>query len=228
MPTTTIRSNRRAPLTRERVLLAAVRLADADGIGALTMRSLADALGVKPMAIYHHVANKDGILDGIVDVVFAEIEQPPVEAPWRPALASRTASVRDVLRRHPWAVGLMESRRAPGPATLRHHDTTIALLRHAGFTHAAIAHAMAFLDAYVYGFAVQEMSLPFDGPTEVADLAEEVLAQMPTEEYPSFVEFAIEHVLQPGYDFGDEFDIGLTMALDGIASLPGGPSPSRR
>ncbi len=228
MPTTTIRSDRRAPLTRERVLLAAVRLADADGIGALTMRSLADALGVKPMAIYHHVANKDGILDGIVDVVFAEIEQPPVEAPWRPALASRTASVRDVLRRHPWAVGLMESRRAPGPATLRHHDTTIALLRHAGFTHAAIAHAMAFLDAYVYGFAVQEMSLPFDGPTEVADLAEEVLAQMPTEEYPSFVEFAIEHVLQPGYDFGDEFDIGLTMALDGIASLPGGPSPSRR
>ena len=87
---------------------------------------------------------------------------------------------------------------------------------------------MAFLDAYVYGFAVQEMSLPFDGPTEVADLAEEVRAQMPTEEYPSFVEFAIEHVLQPGYDFGDEFDIGLTMALDGIASLPGGPSPSRR
>jgi hypothetical protein len=118
---------------------------------------------------------------------------------------------------------LMESRIAPGPATLRHHETAIALLRHAGFTHAAIAHAIAFLDAYVYGFALQEISLPFDGPDEVPDLAEAILAQMPTDEYPNFVEFAREHVLQPGYDFGNEFDIGLRLALDGIAGLDGAP-----
>ncbi len=211
----------RAPLTRERVLLAAVHLADAEGIGALTMRSLADALAVKPMAIYHHVASKEQILDGIVDLAFAEIVQPPIDAPWRAALVARAASVRDVLGRHPWAIGLMDSRRAPGPATLRHHDTVIALLRHAGFTHAAIAHAIAFLDAYVYGFALQEVSLPFDGPDDVPELAEAILAQMPADEYPNFVEFAREHVLQPGYDFGNEFDIGLGMVLDGIAGLDG-------
>jgi len=223
VPAATTRRDGRAPLTRERVVLAAAQLADADGIGALTMRSLAGALGVKPMAIYHHLANKEQILDGIVDLVFAEIVQPPIDAPWRGALASRAASVREVLNRHPWAIGLMESRRSPGPATLRHHDTVIALLRHAGFTHAAIAHAIAFLDAYVYGFALQETSLPFDGPDEVPELAESVLAQMPVDEYPSFVEFAREHVLQPGYDFGDEFDIGLAMVLDGIAGLDVAP-----
>jgi len=209
------------------VLLAAVNLADANSIGALTMRSLADALAVRPMAIYHHVANKEQILDGIVDLVFAEILQPPSDAPWRAALVSRAASVREVLGRHPWAIGLMESRRSPGPATLRHHETGIALLRHAGFTHAAVAHAIAFLDAYVYGFALQEMSLPFDGPGEVAELAETIIAQMPADEYPNFVEFAREHVLQPGYDFGNEFDIGLGMVLDGIAGLDGAPATTR-
>jgi len=233
MPTAAARRDGRAPLTRERVLAAAVQLADADGIGALTMRSLADTLAVKPMAIYHHVANKEHILDGIVDLVFAEIVQPPIDAPWRAALASRAASVRVVLGRHPWVIGLMESRRTPGPATLHHHETVIALLRHSGFTHDAIAHAIAFLDAYVYGFALQEVSLPFDGPDDVSELAEEILAQMPAGEYPNFVEFAREHVLQPGYDFGNEFDIGLAMVLDGIAGLgdipttedPGGPRP---
>lgn len=225
MPTARVRHDGRTPLTRERVLLGAMDLADADGIGALTMRSLAVTLAVKPMAIYHHVANKEQILDGIVDLVFAEIVQPPIDAPWRTALASRAASVRGVLGRHPWAIGLMESRRAPGPATLRHHDTVIALLRHAGFTHAAIAHAMAFLDAYVYGFALQEASLPFDGPDDVRELAEAILAQMPADEYPNFVEFAREHVLQPGYDFANEFDVGLDMVLDGIAGLQGAPQP---
>ena len=122
----------------------------------------------------------------------------------------------------------MESRRAPGPATLRHHETTIALLRNAGFTHRAIAHAMAFLDAYVYGFALQEVSLPFDRPEDVPELAEAILARMPANEYPNFIEFARDHVLQPGYDFGDEFDVGLGMALDGIATLDGAPLATRR
>lgn len=201
-----------------------MQLADADDISALTMRSLATALGVKPMAIYHHLANKEEILDGIVDLVFAEIDQPPTDAPWRTGLESRSASVRTVLGRHPWAIGLMESRRSPGPATMGHHDSVIALLRHAGFTHAAIAHAIAVLDAYVYGFVLQEVSLPFEGPDDVSEIAEQILEQMPVAEFPSFAEFARQHVLQPGYDFGDEFEIGLAMVLDGIAGLHGGPN----
>jgi AcrR family transcriptional regulator len=211
----------RIPLSPQRVLQAALALADADGIGALTMRSLAEALAVQPMAIYHHVAGKEQILDGIIDLVFAEITQPEADTPWRDGLAQRAASVRDVLGRHPWAIGLMESRRSPGPATLRHHENAIALLRRAGFSIPAVAHAIAFFDAYVYGFVLQEVSLPFDGPDEVSELAEEVLAQMSVEEYPYFVEFAQRHVMQPGYDFGDEFAIGLTMVLDAIARLPG-------
>lgn len=223
MPTEPVQAERRTPLSRERILAAAVQLADAEGIDALTMRSLAVALRAKPMAIYHHVANKEQILDGIVDLVFAEIEQPLNDEPWRAGLESRSASVRDVLGRHPWALALMESRRSPGTATLGHHDSAIALLRHGGFTHAAIAHAVAVLDAYVYGFVLQEVTLPFDGPDEVAALAEEILLEMPAEQFPSFVEFAREHVLQPGYDFGDEFEVGLTMVLDGIAQLDGAP-----
>lgn len=223
MPTEPSGHDGRVRLSRERILTAAVRLADADGIGALTMRSLAKALGVQPMAIYHHLANKDQILDGIVDLVFAEIDQPPTDTPWRTALESRTASVRGALGRHPWSTGMMDSRRSPGPATLRHHDSVIALLRHAGFTHAAIAHAIAVLDAYVYGFVLQEVSLPFDGAEDIPELADEVLGQIPVGEFPSFVEFAREHVLQPGYDFGDEFEVGLAMVLDGIGRLDGAP-----
>ncbi len=200
-----------------------MQLADADGIGALTMRSLATALGVQPMAIYHHIANKEQILDGVVDLVFAEIDQSPTDAPWRTGLESRSASIRKALGRHPWAIGLMESRRSPGPATLGHHDSVIALLRHSGFAHAAIAHSIAVLDAYVYGFVLQEVSLPFDGPDDVSELAEQILDQMPADAYPSFVEFAREHVLKPGYDFGEEFEIGLAIVLDGIDGLDGAP-----
>ncbi|MFN8037835.1 MAG: TetR/AcrR family transcriptional regulator [Acidimicrobiales bacterium] len=214
---------RRAPLTRDRVLRAAVALADADGIGGVTIRSLADALGVKPMAVYHHVANKEAILDGAVDLVFAEIDQPDGASDWRTELLRRGHSMRDVLRRHPWAVGLMESRRSPGPATLRHHDAMIGLLRTAGFAMADVAHANAFFDAYLYGFAVQEAALPFEGTDEVHELASEVMAAMPVDEYPNFVAFAVEHVLQPGYDFADEFDVGLDLVIDAIGRLPSAP-----
>lgn len=223
MPTEPEPAERRTPLSRTRILAVAVELADTDGLGALTIRSLATALGAKPMAIYHHVANKDQILDGITDLVFAEIEQPRKDAPWRAGLEARSHAVREVLGRHPWSLTLMESRRAPGLATLGHHDSAIALLRHAGFTYAAIAHAIAVIDAYVYGFALQEVTLPFDGPDDVAEIASEILDQMPADQFPSFVEFAREHVLQPGYDFGDEFGVGLKMVLDGIARLDGAP-----
>jgi AcrR family transcriptional regulator len=207
----------RAPLSRERVLRAAMAVADAGGIGRLTIRSLAKELGVKPMSVYHHVANKDEILDGIVDLVFSEIELPSTEGNWRPEIERRAASARAVLRQHRWAIGLMESRTSPGPATLRHHNAVLGTLRAAGFSIELTAHAYALLDAYVYGFALQEASLPFEGPETVAEVAEPIMELFDAEAYPHLVELATEHVLQPGYDFGDEFEFGLGLVLDALS-----------
>ena len=178
-------ASKRVPLSRDRVLRAAVAIADAAGIGSLTMRSLAQELGVKPMALYYHVANKEEILDGIVDLVFSEIELPTANGDWRSEIVRRANSARRVLRRHPWAIGLMESRKTPGPATLRHHDATIGILRAAGFSVEMTAHAYALLDSYIYGFALQEVSLPFEGPETVADVAEPMMQQFPIDAYPT-------------------------------------------
>lgn len=214
----------RAPLSRERVLQCAVELADARGIGSLTMRSLARSMGVKPMSLYHHVANKEEILDGIVDIVFSEIDLPAREGDWAGQMRRRAHSVRQVLGRHTWAIGLLESRTAPGPATLRHHDATLGVLRGAGFSLPKAAHAYALLDSYVYGFALQEASMPLGGPepvAEVADVAASILQSFPAERYPHLFEMATEHVLQPGYSFADEFEIGLELILDALArSIP--------
>jgi AcrR family transcriptional regulator len=209
----------RQQLSKERVLDAALAVADDGGLARLTIRSLAQRLGTKPMSVYHYVANKDAILDGLVDLVFAEIELPEPTGEWRAELRRRARSAREVLGRHPWSIALLESRTTPGPATLRHHDATIAALRAGGFSIAQTAHAYALLDAFTYGFAVQEASLPFEGPDGAADVAEPIMALMGTGEYPHLVEFAQEHALLPGYDFGDEFDFGLELILDGLARL---------
>jgi AcrR family transcriptional regulator len=207
----------RAPLTRQRVLRAAVALADRGGVAALSMRKLAQQLGVEAMSLYHHVANKDDILDGIVDVVFGEIELPTGEAGWEAAMRRRAVSTREALRRHPWATGLMESRRTPGPANIRHHDAVLGVLRNAGFPVELAAHAYSLLDSYIYGFALQEASLPFHTPEETAEVAQEIMSEFPADEYPHLAEIATEHVLQPGYDYGDEFRYGLDLILDGLA-----------
>ncbi|MGA9746534.1 MAG: TetR/AcrR family transcriptional regulator [Nocardioides sp.] len=209
--------NARPGLNRERVLLGAVAVADAGGIAALTIRSLAAELGVKPMSVYHHVANKDEILDAIVDMVFSEIELPAVGGDWRLEMRRRAESAREALRRHPWAIGLLESRRRPGPATLKHHDAVIGVLRDGGFSVEMTAHAYALIDAYVYGFALSEASLPINGPETVTEVAEQMMEHYSADEYPHLVEFSIEHVMQPGYDFGEEFDFGLGVVLDGLA-----------
>jgi AcrR family transcriptional regulator len=211
----------REPLSRERVLRGAVAVADAGGLASLTIRSLAQALGVKPMSVYHHVANKDEILDGIVDLVFSEIELPSAAGDWRAEMRRRALSARGVLSRHPWAIGLMESRTTPGAATLRHHDATIGTLRGAGFSVEMAAHAYALLDSFVYGFALQEASLPFKGPETVADVAEPITQRFSADEYPHLLEMATDYILRPGYDFGDEFEFGLGVILDGLTrSLP--------
>ncbi|HET6668205.1 MAG TPA: TetR/AcrR family transcriptional regulator C-terminal domain-containing protein [Intrasporangium sp.] len=208
----------RSQLSKDRVLRGAMAIADAGGINALTIRSLAEELGVKPMSVYHHVANKSVILDGIVDLVFSEIVLPSPDGDWRSEMSRRAHSAREVLSRHRWAIGLMESRTTPGPTTLQHHDAVLGTLRKAGFSLAMTAHAYALLDSYIYGFALQEAALPFDDPSTVPEVAGPIMEHFTTGEYPNLVELATEHVLQPGYDFGNEFDFGLDVILDGLAT----------
>ena len=216
----------RVPLSRERVLHAAMAVADTAGVRALTIRSLAAELGVTPMSVYYYVANKSEILDGIVDEVFAEIDLPPGDGDWRSEIRRRARSARQVLSRHPWAIALLESRKTPGPATLRHHDAMIGTLRNAGFSVEMTAHAYALLDSYVYGFTLQEAAMPFNGPDTVADVTEPMMQQFPAGEYPHLVELATEHILQPGYDFGNEFEFGLNVILDALTRSI--PAPSSR
>ena len=209
-------AQQRQPLSRERVILEGVALADENGIGTLTMRRLADRLQVEPMSLYHHVANKDEILDGMVDLVFREIELPQASAGWKTAMRDRASSARDALRQHPWAIGRMESRANPGPATLRHHDAVIGCLRAAGFSIALTAHAFSAIDSYLYGFAMQELNLPFHTPEQTAAMAVTFLEQFPVTEFPHLAELTTEHVMLPGYDYGDEFEFGLALILDGL------------
>src|SRR5436305_1966226 len=145
----------RIPLNRERVLRAAVALADASGSESLSMRKLGEAVGVEAMSLYHHVANKEDLLDGMIDVVFGEIDLPSGGEDWKAAMRRRGISARRVLSGHGWAIGFMASRSAPGPATLRHHDAVIGCLRDAGFSIELAAYAFSVLDSYVYGFALQ-------------------------------------------------------------------------
>jgi len=212
----TQRSIGRPGLTRARVLACAVELADRDGLEALTMRRLGEELGVEAMSIYGHVANKDDLLNRMVDAVFAEIDLPPTSAPWRDALRHRSVSFREVLRRHPWAVALKGSGTNPGPATLRHHDRVLGTLLTGGFSLELTAHAISALDSYIYGFALQEKTLPFTTEHETAAMAETMLAQLATTEYPYLVKFTATHVLRPGYSYGNEFLFGLDIVLDGL------------
>jgi AcrR family transcriptional regulator len=209
-------NGRRPRLSRERVLQGALSVADTGGLAALTIRSLAEELGVKPMSVYYHVPNKDEILAALVDIVFGEIQLPVPGRDWRSEMRARAHSAREVLARHRWAIGLLESRSNPGPANLRHHDRVIATLRAAGFSPELTAHAYALIDSYVYGFALQEAALPFKGPESVGDVAEPIMRRMSEGEYPHLVEMATSYYLQPGYDFADEFRFGLDLILDGL------------
>lgn len=209
----------RAPrntLTRERVITAALEVADADGIAALTIRALAAHLGVKPMAIYHHVANKEEILDALVDAVHADVHLPSAAGPWRDELVLRSRSMHDALGRHPWAVGLMEARVSPGPASLASHEATLDLLLTAGFSLQATAHAYATLDAFVYGFVLQETMLD---SIDLAGSAEQIIAGINLAGFPRMAQFAEQHVMQEGYAFSSSFEVGLGLVLDGIATL---------
>jgi AcrR family transcriptional regulator len=209
---------RRAPLSRERVLRAALVLADAGGIDSMSMRKLGDELGVEAMSLYNHVANKDDILDGIVDLVFSEIALPAGRTGWKPAMRKRAISAHEALLRHPWAPPLMQSRTKPGPATLRHHDSVLGSLRNAGFTLVMAAHAVSVIDGYVYGFALQQINIPLQSREQVAEVGQNILRQM-AGEYPHLAEMITKHAMKPGYDYSKEFEFGLDLILDGLERL---------
>jgi AcrR family transcriptional regulator len=202
------------------VLQAALELADARGFDAISMRNVAKKLGVEAMSLYNHVANKEDIVDGLVDIVFGEIEvATPGTVDWRTAMRQRAISVRAALNRHRWAVGLMEGRMNPGPASLRNHDAVLGCLRESGFSFRAAVHAYSAMDAYIYGFALQERGLPFDAPEETAQVMERQRRNVPNmDDYPYLVEAAGEFA-QAGYDYDTEFEFGLDVVLDGLEQL---------
>jgi AcrR family transcriptional regulator len=214
-------ARRRTPLTRERVMQTAVHRADEGGIESLSMRKLGQELGVEAMALYHHFASKDDLVDSMVDLVFSEIDLPPSGGDWRTAMRQRAIAVRAALLRHRWAIGLMESRPRPGPANLRHHDAVIGSLRAGGFDIAMAAHAYSLLDSYIYGFALTKMNLPFETPEDVADVARSMLEPYPPDEYPHMIEILTDHVMKPGYDYGDEFEYGLDLIINGLDGVRG-------
>ncbi|GAA1470038.1 TetR/AcrR family transcriptional regulator [Microbacterium thalassium] len=201
--------------TRERIMSTAVELADREGIEALTIRALAGEMGVGPMTLYHYVDGKETVLDGMVDAVFAKIALPDPALPWRETVRARCVSAKSVLVKHPWSVPLLESRTSPGPATLGHHEAMLACFFGAGMSLQLTAHAYAVLDSYVYGYAIQEASMPIQGD-DSAERVAEISSGFSPGEYPHLVRFAADHAMQPGFDFGASFEYGLDLLLDGL------------
>ncbi len=208
-----------AGLSKQRVVAEAVRLADSEGVDGLSMRRLAGVLGAGAMSLYHYVASKDELLDAMIDIVFEEIELPPLEVDWQSAMRREAISTQKVLARHPWAISLMESRTSPGPANLRHREAVTACLRRAGFSPLTATHANWLLNSYVYGYALQASSLPFDTADQLADMTEDVyLPQLPPDEFPYLNESATA-LLAAGYDPTEEFVFGLDVVLAALEPL---------
>ena len=211
----------RAPLSKERVLQTAVTLADRHGIEWLSMRKLADELGVAAMSLYYHVPNKEELLDGMIDLVFGEIEPPPTGVEWKAAMRTRAASTREVLARHRWAVGLMEGRTTHGPANLRLHNDVLGCLRTAGFSLEMTVRAYSVLDAYIYGFALQETDMTPESPDDFAAEAQRQMEDYKAvlADYPYLVEVVGGYVAESGYDYATEFLFGLDLILAGLDRL---------
>lgn len=212
-----------AGLSTQRVVAEAVRIADREGVHGLSMRRLAGALDAGAMSLYHYVASKDDLLDAMIDVVFQEIDLPPADTDWRSAMRQESMSAQKVLARHPWAIALMESRTSPGPANLRHREAVTACLRGAGFSVLTATHANWILNSYVYGYALQSASLPFETAAELAEMTEGVyLPQLPTDQFPYLAESAAG-LVAAGYDPAEEFAFGLDLVLDALEPLRAQP-----
>lgn len=206
-------------LSKARVVAEAVRLADREGVHGLSMRRLANDLGAGAMSLYHYVASRDELLDAMVDVVFDEIELLSDDTDWMSAMRRQAISARQVLARHPWAISLMESRTTPGPANIRHREAFTACLRKAGFSIVMATHANWLLNSYVYGYALQEASLPFSTAEGLAEMTESVyLPQLPPDQFPYLNESAVG-LAAAGYDPAEEFAFGLDLLLAALDPL---------
>ena len=217
----------KTPLGIARIVEAAVALADADGFESLSMRNLAQELDAGPMSLYRHLANKEALLDGMIDVVFSEIYSPVIGAAWKTELRKRGISAREALRRHPWGVGLMETRMSPGPASAEHHNAMLGCLREAGFPFRDAVHAYNVLDAYTYGFALQEKTIPFETPEQSAEMAKVTVGERGSE-YPYLAEVVVEFATSGGYDYTEEFEFGLDLILDALERFKGTIRSGRR
>jgi AcrR family transcriptional regulator len=209
----------RVPLNRERVLGAAVLLAEEEGIESLTMRKLGLRLGVEAMSLYNHVANKDDILDGMVDLVVSEIDLPADTVDWKEAMRRRAISAQAVFSRHPWVSGLIDSRESSGPARLRYFDWMVGTLRRAGFTLDTAARAVSLLDSYIYGFGRQQLNVSAGRDITPEEMAEAFLRSIPADEYPYLREMIVDHAMTSGYDESADFEFGLDLILDGLQRL---------
>lgn len=216
-------STAQLPLSRERILQVALRRADAEGIEALSMRRLAQELGVKAMSLYNHVANKDDIVDGMVDLVVGEIELPSLDVGWKTAMGQRAISAHTVLLRHPWAAMALMSRVNVGPAMLRYVDATLACLVEAGFSYPMADYAWNALDSHIYGFTLQALNFPFDAE-EYAAVAKDYVAMVPPEKYP-YLNQLTHHVMDGRHDGLHDFEFGLNLLLDGLETLVNLRSP---
>ena len=223
----TEKKTRAAALTRERIVAVAVQLADADGLNGLSMRTIACELGTAPMSLYRHVANKEDLLDAMIDLVFSEADVPSGQPDWKSEMRDRAKATRAALSRHPWANGLMETRTRPGPANLSYHNAFMGCLREAGFPFRQAVHAYNTVQSYTYGFCLQEMELEFDTPEESAELAAAELGG-DAEEYPYIAEVASEFAKSGGYDYDEEFEIALNLILDAIEVFRVGPDTSSK
>ena len=206
-----------APLSRERILQAALRLADEGGIESLSMRKLAQELGVKAMSLYNHVANKDDMLDSIVDIVVSEIEVPSLEIDWKTAMRRQATSAHEMLLRHPWSTMPIVSRVNVGPAMLRYVDATLGCLREAGFSFEMADHAWNAIDSHIYGFTLLELNFPFEA-AEYSEAAKHGLSLISADKYPYLNRLTL-HVMEGSYDGIHDFEFGLELILNGLDSF---------
>lgn len=208
----------RVPLNRNLVLAVAVEIADDRGIGAVTMREVASRLGVEAMSLYNHVANKDDILDGMVDLVIEQIDLPSDIVGWREAMRRRAVSAHLVFARHPWVPMLVDSRETSGPSRMLYLDWVLGTLMKAGFSLEGAAHAFSLLDSYLYGFGIQQFNMEADVDASPEEMAKAILTSIPAEKYPYLHRMA-SHAMESGYDAEADFNFGLEIILDGLERI---------
>ena len=206
----------RVPLSRERVLQAAVRLADESGIDALSMRRLGQELGVEAMSLYNHVTNKDDLHQGIVELVLSEVESPRDGGDWKEEIRRTAISSYQAFVRHRWACGLMMRGPSVSPVRMEWMEAVLRTLRTAGFSADLTHHAYHALDSHITGFTLWIVSMPFETHEELVSLAEGFLPTVSSEKFPYFVEHAEQHLLPPDPDERSEFEFGLDLILEGL------------